>query len=68
MLRRWLLLPVLCSGALAQAPDSAFFESKIRPVLIANCYKCHSVESGKSEGGLLLDSRAGWERGDIPAL
>lgn len=45
----------------------AFFESRIRPVLIQHCYKCHSVDSVKSEGGLLLDSRktlrAGGDRG-----
>ena len=45
----------------------AFFESKIRPVLVQHCYKCHSVGTGKSEGGLLLDSRktirAGGDRG-----
>ena len=35
----------------------AFFESKIRPILKETCYKCHSVESGKSKGGLLLDTR-----------
>jgi hypothetical protein len=39
------------------AKKLAFFESKIRPVLVVHCYKCHSAESGKSEGGLLLDSR-----------
>jgi hypothetical protein len=35
----------------------AFFEKTIRPILINRCYECHSVESGKSKGGLLLDSR-----------
>ncbi|MCM8530366.1 MAG: DUF1549 domain-containing protein, partial [Lentisphaeraceae bacterium] len=35
----------------------AFFESKIRPVLIKHCYKCHSIDSGKHKGGLLVDSR-----------
>jgi hypothetical protein len=34
-----------------------FFEKKIRPVLVSSCYECHSVQSGKSKGGLLLDSR-----------
>jgi hypothetical protein len=34
-----------------------FFESKIRPILIANCYGCHSSSSGKSKGGLRLDTR-----------
>jgi hypothetical protein len=66
------LLAALLVGATA-APaalpggDTAFFESKIRPVLVKNCYECHSVEAGKSKGSLLLDTRegirAGGERG-----
>jgi hypothetical protein len=36
-----------------------FFEKKIRPVLVAQCYKCHSSESKEVKGGLLLDSSAG---------
>ena len=43
--------------------QSAFFETKIRPIFAAKCYKCHSVEAGKSKGGLLLDSKAGWQKG-----
>jgi hypothetical protein len=39
------------------ADEVKFFESKIRPILIANCYGCHSVSSGKSRGGLRLDTR-----------
>ncbi|MFO1483160.1 MAG: PSD1 and planctomycete cytochrome C domain-containing protein [Verrucomicrobiaceae bacterium] len=42
------------------SPDdakTAFFEKTIRPILIKRCYECHSIESGKSKGGLLLDSR-----------
>lgn len=35
----------------------AYFEKTIRPLLINRCYDCHSVESGKHKGGLLLDSR-----------
>ena len=35
----------------------AFFESRIRPLLVDHCYKCHSVGAGKPKGGLLLDSR-----------
>lgn len=34
-----------------------FFETKIRPVLVAHCYECHSTKSGKARGGLKLDSR-----------
>jgi len=40
-----------------EAEGIAFFESKIRPVLVEHCYKCHSVGAAKPKGGLLLDSR-----------
>jgi hypothetical protein len=33
-----------------------FFEERIRPVLVENCFECHSA---KAKGGLRLDSRAG---------
>ena len=39
------------------AGDLAFFEAKVRPVLVEHCYKCHSKEADKVRGGLLLDSR-----------
>ena len=55
-----------CSGRLWAAGEHAkvkFFESKIRPVLVKHCYRCHSVESGESKGGLHLDSRSGWQVG-----
>ena len=45
-------------------PDQlAFFEKKIRPVLVDNCYKCHSSESEKLKGELLLDTRDGLRKG-----
>ncbi|MGH7870521.1 MAG: DUF1549 domain-containing protein, partial [Candidatus Dormibacteraceae bacterium] len=34
-----------------------FFETRVRPVLADNCYKCHSQNAEKVKGGLLLDSR-----------
>jgi hypothetical protein len=43
--------------------DVAFFETKVRPVLVEKCYSCHSSEGKKVRGGLLLDSRAGWAKG-----
>ena len=46
-----ILLATLIS---ASADDS--FEARIRPVLVKHCYECHSVEAGKSKGGLLLDT------------
>ena len=46
-------------GALpAHALDNKSFAEKVRPILEERCYKCHSHESGKSKGGLLLDSGA----------
>ncbi len=32
-----------------------FFETKIRPVLVEHCYKCHSAEAKIVQGGLKLD-------------
>src|SRR5436309_15924941 len=44
-----------------------FFETKVRPILVANCQKCHSGKEPK--GDLHLDSRggllAGGESGDV---
>ena len=52
------------------AADRAFFETKIRPVLVQHCYACHSADSKKLGGRLFLDTRdgvlAGGESG--PAL
>ena len=57
-------LPTFQSLSAADAPDSiAFFEKKIRPVLVAKCYGCHSSEADEVKGGLLLDSRQGMRQG-----
>ena len=50
--------------------QTAFFENKIRPILAENCYRCHSLEKGKSKGGLTLDTREGVLKGgeDGPAI
>ncbi len=45
------------------AGEFDFFEKEIRPLLHKHCYKCHSTEAEKLKGGLLLDSRQGWESG-----
>jgi hypothetical protein len=51
-------------GTVAVADDDySFFEAKIRPVLLDQCYKCHSARAGKQEGGLLLDTRDGIRKG-----
>lgn len=43
--------------------DRAFFENKIRPVLVKHCYECHSVDSKEVGGKLLLDSSNGLLKG-----
>jgi hypothetical protein len=40
-----------------------FFEKRIRPVLVEQCYVCHSVESAEPQADLFLDSRQGLLRG-----
>ncbi len=57
--------------ATAQAPNAdkptaeglEFFESKIRPALVKNCYPCHSADTKVAMGGLFLDSSAGARKG-----
>ncbi len=47
-------------------PDAegvAFFEAKIRPVLVERCYQCHSADSEKVKGGLRVDHREGMVKG-----
>lgn len=75
-LRATLLLILLgasqpAAGSSAHAGDSPavdvdFFERKIRPVLVAECYGCHSAEAaraGKLKGELAVDARDALLRG-----
>ena len=57
-LAAWL---VAATSAEAGPPPEgvAFFERKIRPVLVKECYGCHSSGAKAVKGGLRLDSRAG---------
>jgi cytochrome c553 len=43
--------------------DMIFFETKIRPILVDSCYKCHSLDTDKPKGGLMLDTREGMMHG-----
>ena len=59
---------VLAAIGTAQAAEPTkeqldFFEKKVRPILSEKCYKCHSVEAGKSKGGLTLDTQAATLKG-----
>lgn len=48
----------------------AFFEQRIRPLLIDKCYACHSADADSMEGDLLVDSRATLRQGGMsgPAI
>ena len=67
-----LLVPVL-HGLPAHAAEPAgaeglrYFREKIEPVLVSECYQCHSSRAEKLKGGLRLDSRARCSRGETPA-
>ena len=43
-------------GAISPS-ELEFFEARIRPVLVTECYECHSGESDDLMGGLRLDTR-----------
>jgi cytochrome c553 len=57
------LVTATVSSAEPTAAQLRFFETKIRPVLVEHCYKCHSAKSAKVKGQLLLDSQAGTLKG-----
>ena len=72
--RYWILTgPILLTAAMgrssaadADAKGIEFFENRIRPVLVENCYNCHSIAAEgnkKLRGGLYLDSRDGLLKG-----
>lgn len=48
-------------AATVSAADAEFFERKIRPILVSECYECHGAQ--KPKGGLRLDYRDGWMKG-----
>jgi hypothetical protein len=53
-------------GQTAPADDAegiAFFEKKIRPVLVERCYECHSSQAPQLEGSLSLETRDGARKG-----
>ena len=55
--------PTMVNGAEPSADDVAFFESRIRPVLVQHCYECHAADSKELGGKLRLDSRDGIRTG-----
>ena len=60
-----LVMALACSkGRTEERTD--FFESKIRPVLVETCFRCHG--GTKTSGGLRLDSREGLLKGGDSGL
>ena len=64
------LFVIATAGAMADAmADDAFFESRIRPVLVKHCYECHSESAEVVQAGLRLDHpeamRSGGESGAV---
>jgi hypothetical protein len=60
--------PILLASLTLSCPafgedGSAFFENRVRPILVEHCYKCHSEQAGERKGGLWLDRRKGWQIG-----
>ena len=60
---RWCSWPPIRSRAPRfDAAAVEFFEKKVRPVLVGNCYTCHSADTN-SKGGLRVDDRNGLIQG-----
>src|SRR4051794_35134822 len=69
-LQRWLvvlaatMVDLFLPLAALAAPDPTVlehFEKKVRPLLLAQCSKCHGAD--KAKGGLRLDTAQGFARG-----
>ena len=60
LLRGAFCLLLAATGALSAADPKGeeFFERRIRPVLVRECYACHSSAAPEVKGGLRVDSRA----------
>ena len=53
------LLSGMAASAEVTAEQAEFFEKRIRPVLVKECYACHSDVLAKPMGGVRLDTREG---------
>ncbi len=45
------------TAQMSESEGVEFFESNIRPVLVRECYGCHSNQTGQAKGGLKLDTK-----------
>src|ERR1051325_4146843 len=62
-----LLVAFICANislaADATPTGNDFFEKKVRPVLVAHCYQCHSASAKELQGKLRLDTKDGIRKG-----
>lgn len=56
------MVAISAFAAAGVCADDAFFRDQVEPILRERCYECHS-HAGKIKGGLVLDSRSGWQAG-----
>jgi hypothetical protein len=66
------LAAALAASAAEPSPEAAltkserdFFESKIRPVLIEHCHRCHAAGAEEVKADFLLDTREGIRKGGV---
>jgi hypothetical protein len=60
----FLALVAVPAARAADTPEGVeYFETRVRPILVDSCYKCHSAQSEKLKGSLYLDSKAGLLKG-----
>jgi hypothetical protein len=52
-----LLCPLPARAADPSPAQLQFFENRIRPIFVNNCYKCHSRQADKPKANLSLESR-----------
>ena len=57
----WTATAIPAAGQDTDPQKLEFFEKNVRPVLVQHCYECHAAD--EVSGGLLLDSRSGWQKG-----
>jgi len=56
--------PFRCAAAeVFSAEQIEFFETHIRPLLVAHCYDCHSTDAPELKAALYVDSREGMLKG-----
>ena len=67
-----LLLCMVCrnvaAAATVKADGMAFFENRIRAVLVKHCHECHSATGKELKGGLRVDSREALLKGGATGL